>query len=222
MKEYDKKTIEEMKEYFGVESISQVAKKLGYKPSTANNWHNKGLTQSVIDKFQSIKYKNSKNSLKNSNMVNFRYFPDVYAAAGYGNLNESEYYEIISLDAKFVVDFLGLSARANYDIIKIFGNSMEPYLLDGQFAIVDFKKNDLSLVKNTDIVIISIDNELFCKRIKKQPLLNKFILASDNKEYDDIVVTENDFDRCKIIGVVACRIDIQMFLNKIELKNINI
>ncbi|EAH5047875.1 S24 family peptidase, partial [Campylobacter coli] len=183
---------------------------------------NKGLTQSVIDKFQSIKYTNSKNSLKNSNMVNFRYFPDVYAAAGYGNSNESEHYEIISLDAKFVVDFLGLSAQTDYDIIKIFGNSMEPYLLDGQSAIVDFKKNNLSLVKNADVVIISVDNELFCKRIKKQPLLNKFILTSDNKDYDDIVVAEDDFNRCKIIGVVVCKIDIQMFLNKIELKNISI
>ncbi|ELN3726873.1 S24 family peptidase [Campylobacter coli] len=212
-----------MKEYFNVESISQIAEKLGYKPSTANNWHNKGLTQSVIDKFQSIKYTNSKNSLKNSNMVNFRYFPDVYAAAaGYGNSNESEHYEIISLDAKFVVDFLGLSAQTDYDIIKIFGNSMEPYLLDGQSAIVDFKKNNLSLVKNADVVIISVDNELFCKRIKKQPLLNKFILTSDNKDYDDIVVAEDDFNRCKIIGVVVCKIDIQMFLNKIELKNISI
>ncbi|EKJ5151963.1 S24 family peptidase [Campylobacter coli] len=221
MKENDKKIIKEMKEYFNVESISQIAEKLGYKPSTANNWHNKGLTQSVIDKFQSIKYTNSKNSLKNSNMVNFRYFPDVYAAAGYGNSNESEHYEIISLDAKFVVDFLGLSAQTDYDIIKIFGNSMEPYLLDGQSAIVDFKKNNLSLVKNADVVIISVDNELFCKRIKKQPLLNKFILTSD-KDYDDIVVAEDDFNRCKIIGVVVCKIDIQMFLNKIELKNISI
>ncbi|ELF7409202.1 S24 family peptidase, partial [Campylobacter coli] len=209
MKENDKKIIKEMKEYFNVESISQIAEKLGYKPSTANNWHNKGLTQSVIDKFQSIKYTNSKNSLKNSNMVNFRYFPDVYAAAGYGNSNESEHYEIISLDAKFVVDFLGLSAQTDYDIIKIFGNSMEPYLLDGQSAIVDFKKNNLSLVKNADVVIISVDNELFCKRIKKQPLLNKFILTSDNKDYDDIVVAEDDFNRCKIIGVVVCKIDIQ-------------
>ncbi|ECH4997178.1 S24 family peptidase, partial [Campylobacter coli] len=206
MKENDKKIIKEMKEYFNVESISQIAEKLGYKPSTANNWHNKGLTQSVIDKFQSIKYTNSKNSLKNSNMVNFRYFPDVYAAAGYGNSNESEHYEIISLDAKFVVDFLGLSAQTDYDIIKIFGNSMEPYLLDGQSAIVDFKKNNLSLVKNADVVIISVDNELFCKRIKKQPLLNKFILTSDNKDYDDIVVAEDDFNRCKIIGVVVCKI----------------
>ncbi|EMF9989454.1 S24 family peptidase [Campylobacter jejuni] len=222
MKENDKKIIKEMKEYFNVESISQIAEKLGYKPSTANNWHNKGLTQSVIDKFQSIKYTNSKNSLKNSNMVIFRYFPDVYAAAGYGNSNESEHYEIISLDAKFVVDFLGLSAQTDYDIIKIFGNSMEPYLLDGQSAIVDFKKNNLSLVKNADVVIISVDNELFCKRIKKQPLLNKFILTSDNKDYDDIVVAEDDFNRCKIIGVVVCKIDIQMFLNKIELKNISI
>lgn len=31
MKEQDKKIIEEMKEYFGVESINQVAEKLGYK-----------------------------------------------------------------------------------------------------------------------------------------------------------------------------------------------
>ncbi|EIX7255958.1 S24 family peptidase [Campylobacter coli] len=95
-------------------------------------------------------------------------------------------------------------------------------MLDGQSAIVDFKKNNLSLVKNADVVIISVDNELFCKRIKKQPLLNKFILTSDNKDYDDIVVAEDDFNRCKIIGVVVCKIDIQMFLNKIELKNISI
>ncbi|ENU2324803.1 hypothetical protein ACYYDG_001797 [Campylobacter upsaliensis] len=43
MKEQDKKIIEKMKEYFGVESINQVAEKLGYKAPTTNNWHNKGL-----------------------------------------------------------------------------------------------------------------------------------------------------------------------------------
>lgn len=48
--------------------------------------------------------------------------------------------------------------------------------------------------------------------------INKFTLTSDDKDYDDIVATENDYDRCKIIGVVVCKMDIQMFLNKIELK----
>lgn len=49
-------------------------------------------------------------------MVNFRYFQDIYAAAGYGNLNENEHYEIISLDAKFVIDFFGIicSNRLRY------------------------------------------------------------------------------------------------------------
>lgn len=32
-------------------------------------------------------------------------------------------------------------------------------------------------------------------------------------------ITESDFNRCKIIGVVVSRIDIQLFLNKVELKN---
>ncbi|WP_104718960.1 S24 family peptidase [Helicobacter pullorum] len=218
MKEKDKAILEEMKKFFNVDSATQVALKLGYRETTINNWHNKGISQSAINKFNAIRYNSEKTIAKeqNGSYVNFRYFSNIYAAAGYGNTNIDEHYEVLRLDTRFVSDFLGLNTSIGYDIIKIFGNSMEPYLLDGQTAIIDFTKNSLERVKNTDVVVVSLDDELYCKRIKKQPLLDKFVLISENKDYEDMIITKENFERCKILGVVVCRIDIKMFLNKIE------
>ncbi|PZT47269.1 hypothetical protein B6S12_09960 [Helicobacter valdiviensis] len=218
MKEQDKAILEEMKEFFKVSSASQVALKLGYKEKTINTWHSKGISQSAIDKFNAIRYNSKKTTIEepDNSFVNFRYFSNVYAAAGYGNTNNDEHYEVLRLDTRFVSDFLGLNTNMSYDIIKIFGNSMEPYLLDGQTAIIDFTKNSLERVKNTDVIVVSLDDELYCKRIKKQPLLDKFILVSENKDYEDMIITKENFERCKILGVVVCRIDIKMFLNKVE------
>lgn len=50
-----KEIIEEMKSFFGVTSLEDVAEKLGYSRTTAGNWRKKGLTDTAFLKFEKIR-----------------------------------------------------------------------------------------------------------------------------------------------------------------------
>lgn len=51
----DKESIKEMKAFFKVNSLEDVAEKLGYSRHTANNWRNNGLNSKILAKFEKAK-----------------------------------------------------------------------------------------------------------------------------------------------------------------------
>ena len=78
---------------------------------------------------------------------------------------------------------------------KVSGVSMEEAkIFDGDTVIVDTKRN----AKNNDIIVASVNNEIFIKRLKMG--YGKVWLISENGDYKDVLITEDmEF---KIIGVV--------------------
>lgn len=52
-----KAVLEEMKQYFDVSSIEQVAELLGFSKNTAATWRNRGPSQNAILKFEAMKSK---------------------------------------------------------------------------------------------------------------------------------------------------------------------
>lgn len=51
----DKESIKEMKAFFKVNSLEDVAERLGYSRHTANNWRNNGLNSKILAKFEKAK-----------------------------------------------------------------------------------------------------------------------------------------------------------------------
>ena len=51
----DKELIKEMKAFFKVNSLEEIAERLGYSRNSANNWRNNGLNSRVISKFEKAK-----------------------------------------------------------------------------------------------------------------------------------------------------------------------
>lgn len=51
----DKELIKEMKAFFKVNSLEDIAERLGYSRNSANNWRNNGLNSRVIAKFEKAK-----------------------------------------------------------------------------------------------------------------------------------------------------------------------
>ena len=51
----DKELIKEMKAFFKVNSLEDIAERLGYSRNSANNWRNNGLNSGVISKFEKAK-----------------------------------------------------------------------------------------------------------------------------------------------------------------------
>ena len=127
------------------------------------------------------------------------YFP-VYgkASAGNGYLNlEQEIYKMPILDEDFPNDCF---------FVKIEGNSMEPTIVEGEFALVD--PNDTVYQKNK-IYVVTYDDESFIKRMVMDAKSKIVMLKSDNPEYEDILITKDMQVYLKIEGRV-----IQVISNK--------
>lgn len=150
-------------------------------------------------------------------IVSIRYFPDIYASAGFGNANANENFQLINIDKAFLTDVLGVPYKTQYDMIKIYGESMEPFIQNGSFVIVDTSKNSLDKIKNADVAIFRYDGELFCKRIRKNVLDDEIIISSDNIGFEDKKIKKSALKDYVFLGVVICSCNTKIFLNQIEM-----
>ncbi|MBZ7982686.1 LexA family transcriptional regulator [Campylobacter sp. RM12640] len=144
-------------------------------------------------------------------VISVRYYQDISASAGYGVINCDEQCSEIVLDKSFAKELLNVNNAKNIDIIKIYGDSMEPFVHSGEFVVVERNKNDFNSIKDGEIVIININGDIYCKKILKNPYTKEITLSSLNSFYPDFKINEEDFENTKIIGVVSKAISIKDF-----------
>lgn len=113
------------------------------------------------------------------------------ASAGNGYLNlENEIYFMAVKKGNFSKDSF---------LVEIHGESMEPTLTDGDFALVD--PNNIDYEKNK-IYVVTYNDESFIKRIFDDVKNEMIILKSDNPDYDDIYISYEERDYVKVEGRV--------------------
>lgn len=118
------------------------------------------------------------------------------AGNGYINLDQEIYY--------FPIKKGNFSDRSF--LVEISGNSMEPTLEDGDYALVD--PDNIDYVKNK-IYVVTYNDESFIKRMVMDAKSKIVMLKSDNPEYEDILITKDMQVYLKIEGRV-----IQVISNK--------
>lgn len=118
------------------------------------------------------------------------------AGNGYINLEQEIYY--------FPIKKGDFSDRSF--LVEISGNSMEPTLEDGDYALVD--PDNIDYVKNK-IYVVTYNDESFIKRMVMDAKSKIVMLKSDNPEYEDILITKDMQVYLKIEGRV-----IQVISNK--------
>ncbi|WP_457634726.1 XRE family transcriptional regulator [Persephonella sp.] len=126
-------------------------------------------------------------------------YPDVQVSAGFGVEPGEERKVYVKFSYEFARKFLKLTSPNGLELVPVIGNSMEPTIPSGVMAVIKLYEKE-GVIYDGGIYIIRIDNELFIKRIIRDPLKNRLILKSDNPDYEPIVVEEEDLDRVKIIG----------------------
>ncbi|MGQ2877057.1 hypothetical protein VRP85_001925 [Campylobacter jejuni] len=69
--------VEELKTFFNVKSLEEVAERLGYKKNNANNWrNNKQLSAQALKKYYELKKANNSVSIHHhKDTITIRYFP---------------------------------------------------------------------------------------------------------------------------------------------------
>ena len=118
------------------------------------------------------------------------------AGNGYINLDQEIYY--------FPIKKGDFSDRSF--LVEINGNSMEPTIEDGDYALVD--PDNIDYLKNK-IYVVTYNDESFIKRMVVDGKSKIVMLKSDNPEYEDILITKDMQVYLKIEGRV-----IQVISNK--------
>lgn len=130
-------------------------------------------------------------------IINLRFFPSVSAAAGYGTSNDDETYELIPIATKFLTKVLRVPVR-QYDLINVFGDSMQPIIKNGDTLLVEPTHE----ARNGEIVIANISGDLYVKKLLRDPINREVKLTSMNELYKDIVMSGDELEMLKIIGIV--------------------
>ena len=184
-------------EKFG-ENVSQsmLAKALGVTRQTINNRirNNSEITISELIKFQDflgIKLLNDGNDT-----ILADYYPDVFASCGNGALLFSEEKETISINRTF---FRNIYPSRKYSVICAKGDSMYPYINDGDKLLVEHWNNNQ--IRDNKVYVFCYKSEIYVKRLSKN--LDEIVIKSDNPDYSTRVVKGEDLRDLDIIGQIV-------------------
>nr|DAS14734.1 MAG TPA: Repressor protein CI [Caudoviricetes sp.] len=160
--------------------------------------YKKQLEKAYLDEIMPESLKGSTFNIEEQkvNTVILPVYGKASAGNGYINLDQEIYY--------FPIKKGDFSDRSF--LVEISGNSMEPTLEDGDYALVD--PDNIDYVKNK-IYVVTYNDESFIKRMVMDAKSKIVMLKSDNPEYEDILITKDMQVYLKIEGRV-----IQVISNK--------
>lgn len=209
--------LERLYEVVSVKNDAEFCKKYSIKPNTLSTWKKRdkipfelvleisqkdGFSVDYVLQGKEVQFANS--LLKDTNVsdvVKINFYHDTTAAAGYGCINGDELPEPLEISRSFLANILGLKVFKNLDIIGVQGDSMEPFISNGEYVIVE--RTDEA--RNNEIVIANVNGEVYVKRLLRDPFQKWVKLISSNKSYEDIMLKDDELQYINIIGVVRAK-----------------
>lgn len=177
--------------------------KLNEQYNIHTDWLLTGKGSMFIEEQKSLPITISTSDDENSVPVN--YYPDVIAAAGYGAINDHQYApQVMQLDRRFLEQLLNVRRFDRLDIITVFGDSMEPYISNGETVLIE-RHDD---AKNGETVIANINGSVYIKQIKMDPFKKWIKLLSENSHYEEIELSGDELQYLTIVGIVRAKIRI--------------
>lgn len=137
-----------------------------------------------------------------SNQITLNYYPEVNVSAGYGTVNSTLTCIPTKLDRDFLENVLEIRNFRNLEIVNVVGDSMEPFVSNGEKIIVERRFE----AKNGDVVIASINGEIYIKRFLCDPFKKWIKLISDNTTYPDILLEGKEIRELIVVGIVFTKI----------------
>lgn len=109
--------------------------------------------------------------------------------------------DYLAFKQEWLKTHLGLSA-ANLAVISVLGDSMEPYLFNGDLIMID---THVSKIESDAIYVLQVDGALLVKRIQKK-MDGTVIVKSDNEHYEPEVFRGDSVDRIRVVGRMVRRL----------------
>lgn len=173
--------------------------KLANKFGINKDWIENGTGEMRINQY--------KNMLKDTAIISdvlneygkrIPYYEDIKASAGTGYVNEEFKTSYIQL-----ADDILPSKSKKIEAIRVHGDSMSGTISDGDIIFID---KNATTPANGKIYVVYLCDEVYVKRLFKDPNTKKLILKSDNPVYPQFEATCEDF---KIIGQVIASMNIK-------------
>lgn len=132
-------------------------------------------------------------NVSKSQIVSVPVYDEVVASAGSGRFNDDFKAFSVEFDKAHLKRLFALANVDNLAIIRASGDSMTPTLPPNARLLLQFRTE----FKEGQIVACRLDDELFVKRLHKQPRLR---LVSDNEKFEPIELGGKDYE---LIGVIV-------------------
>lgn len=191
---YKKAILEEMKDYFNVPSIEQVAVLLGFSEATASTWRARGASNNAITKFELIR---SNDNIKiDPTLLQIQRIA-LKASAGSGNHLESiDKFEVVET-MTISRSLLKTQPNGTLRLIGVDGYSMVPMLYPDSLVLFDEHPE----WRGDGLYILNWRNELMVKILQIDPH-GKLHIKSANKDYESWIVDPDDQSVFSIVGKV--------------------
>ena len=119
-------------------------------------------------------------------------YDEVFASAGAGRLNDECISFYLHFEKAFLKSYFKLTNTEHLALLRSYGDSMMPTLPPNARLLVQASTQ----FKEGQIVLCRLDDELFVKRLQKQPELK---LLSDNKAYEPIALSNKDYELLSVV-----------------------
>ncbi|TSK08584.1 MAG: helix-turn-helix transcriptional regulator [Geobacter sp.] len=127
---------------------------------------------------------------------------EIAASAGGGALVHSEQIvDHLAFKADWLKVSLGLSPK-HVAVISVIGDSMEPYLDDGDLILVDLS---VTHIENNAIYVLQFGDSLLVKRVQVK-LDGEVIVKSDNPRYEPEAFHGDSAERLRVVGRMVRRL----------------
>ena len=124
--------------------------------------------------------------------INIPVYDEVFASAGNGRFNEECVSFYASFDKAFLRHYFKLTSLQSLAFVRVEGDSMTPILPPNARLLVQHRTD----FKEGQIVLARLDDELYVKRLHKQPHLK---LVSDNEKYEPIILQGKDYELIAVV-----------------------
>lgn len=138
-------------------------------------------------------------------MIVVNVYPDVYASAGLGNTLVESNPQKTYMDKTLLQEVFNVRNFDNLDMIKVIGDSMAPIINDGEVLFIERGTH----AKNGDTIVAILNDELYVKRLYKDPFGEWIRLESENKEFPHIELnTPQKMSMLNIIGIARSKVKV--------------
>jgi len=159
--------------------------------------NNSEVTISELQKIEEyIGIKLFETKFRNDGLVKVDFYPDVFASCGPGEIVFSEEKDVVNLPISLIH---GYSETKKYSMICAKGDSMTPFISNGDKLIVEHIDNNE--ITDNKIYVFCYKTDVFVKRLSKN--LDELIIKSDNQNYGIKIIKTDELNDIRIIGRIV-------------------